>query len=97
MEVNTGFKMEEVRTATTIDEMRAEIFRLSRKDALTHNAMNSASYRGLSGEDRYVLLAYHALKERAVLMDSLLRMDALTPRMYTAPLGGDVVEKKNPR
>lgn len=43
------------------DEMRAAIYQGQRDSALIRNCLNQADYRGWSGEDRYVMLAYHAL------------------------------------
>jgi len=54
-------EIEPVREANTPSEMRAEIIRLSRYNYLVRAAMDSADYTGLSAEDRYTLLAYHAL------------------------------------
>jgi hypothetical protein len=45
----------------TFDEMRAAIKRAERDSALIHAAMAQADVQGLNGEDRYTLLAYHAL------------------------------------
>lgn len=71
---------EQVRECKTIDEMRAEIFRFAYHDGLTHRALDSANYLGLSGEDKYVQLAYHALKHRAAVMREYLRLDRMTVR-----------------
>jgi hypothetical protein len=47
----------------SIDEMRQVIDRASRDSSLIHNALTAAQYKGMSGEDKYVLLAYSALRE----------------------------------
>jgi hypothetical protein len=52
--------------ANTLDGMRRAIFRASRDSALVRNAMYAADVQGMSGEDRYVVLAYNAL----VLLES---------------------------
>lgn len=57
--------IEQVREATTPEEMRAEIFRLSKEDPLVRNVLDSARYHGKSSEDKYTELAYYALKEAA--------------------------------
>ncbi len=49
--------------ANTTDEMRRAIREASRHSALIKNSLESGRYNGLSGEDTYVLLAYHALIE----------------------------------
>jgi len=56
---------EQPREVYTVDEMRREIERLARDDALIHNVMTSADISGASAEDRYTMLAYYALVERA--------------------------------
>lgn len=51
----------------TIDEMRQEIFRASMDSGLIYNALRSAEHSGMSGEDKYVLIAYHALRSLETL------------------------------
>ena len=63
----------------TPQEMRAEIFRLSGYDYLVRNVMNAADYNGFSAEDRYTILAYHALCERAQIKKIALNMSASIP------------------
>jgi hypothetical protein len=58
-------QIEQLKEAATPEEMRAEICRLRRYDPMVQKVMDMADYRGLSAEDRYVILAYHALGERA--------------------------------
>lgn len=65
-------RSEELREAGSFDEMRAEIFRLQRIDPMVRNVMDMASYRGLSAEDRYVALAYYALRDRALFQNMIL-------------------------
>ena len=57
--------VEQVREATTPEEMRAEIFRLRREAPLVRSVMDMADFNGLSAEDRYTALAYYALQESA--------------------------------
>lgn len=64
---------EQVRDATTAEEMRAEICRLGKYVSLVHSVMNMADYKGLSAEDRYTILAYHALKESQKARELLLQ------------------------
>ena len=52
--------MEQVQTT---EEMRAEIWKLSRQDPLVHRVMEVAGLQGRSGEDCYTMLAYYALQE----------------------------------
>lgn len=56
--------IEQVKKAETVEEMRAELFRLSHCDPLVRHVMQMADYSGLSAEDRYTILAYHAMADR---------------------------------
>lgn len=48
----------------SIDGMRRAITHAGYRDsALIHQCMMTADVQGMSGEDRYVLLAYHALRQ----------------------------------
>ena len=53
---------EAVREATTAEEMRAEIFRLSYRNPLVRACWTAADVKGSSAEDRFTLLAYSAIK-----------------------------------
>ena len=64
--------IEQVRDATTANDMRAEIFRLRRENPLVRAVMDTADINGLSAEDRYTMLAYHALKGYAEMQKMLL-------------------------
>lgn len=64
--------IEKVKEATTPDEIRSEIFRLRRNDPMVRAVMDMADYKGMSAEDRYAVLAYYALRERAVLKQTVL-------------------------
>jgi hypothetical protein len=55
---------EQVKDATTPAEMRAELHRLSYHDPLVNSVFSFADYSGLSAEDRYTMLAYHAMRDR---------------------------------
>lgn len=56
--------IEQVRDANTIDEMRAELYRLRFHEPLVKSAFDFADYAGKSAEDKYAFLAYHALRDR---------------------------------
>lgn len=45
----------------SMDDMRAAIYNGSQESALIRNCLDRARIAGLSGEDTYVFLAYHAL------------------------------------
>ena len=57
-------EIEQVQHAETPDEMRAEIIRMAMHDALTQHGMRTSDRQGLSGEDRYTMLAYFLLKAK---------------------------------
>ena len=63
--------------ATTPEEMRAALFRALRYSSIVHHAFTTADIKGLNGEDRYTLLAYHAVKLAEGLQESLFEQ-ALT-------------------
>ena len=59
-DVRLGIKPSETKSPT-LDEMRAAIKQGEWHSALIHALFVQADIRGLNGEDRYTLLAYHAL------------------------------------
>jgi hypothetical protein len=67
----------------SIDEMRQSIERASHESALVRSALMSARYQGLSGEDTYAMLAYHALRELERLHKMNLKWLSLTPQPST--------------
>ena len=66
-----------------LDEMRKAIFEASRNSAMIRNALMSADYQGLSGDDRYVQLAYYALRDLQDTHVRLLEFVALSPMPTT--------------
>jgi vacuolar-type H+-ATPase catalytic subunit A/Vma1 len=75
-------KFEELREVNTPAEMRAELFRIRRENALANQVMMLADRDGLSAEDRYTLLAYHALKQSIHYQNSALELLAVTPTRF---------------
>lgn len=53
--------IEECAMAQTVNGMRQAIYKASHESALIRHSMQVADFQGLSGEDRYTMLAYHAL------------------------------------
>lgn len=47
----------------TLNEMRAEIYKHSRDCPTINRALMTAEHNGFSGEDKYALLAYYALRQ----------------------------------
>ena len=71
--------IEQVRDAATPEEMRAEIFRLQHYDALVRSVMDSSNYTGMSAEDRYTVLAYHALRGKNYAQSQILEFVNTSP------------------
>lgn len=46
----------------SVDEMRQAIRRAYRDDHTIHAVFQQADFKGMSGEDRYAMLAYYALR-----------------------------------
>ena|SRR5690348_16830185 len=67
----------------SIDGMRRAILRASRDSGIIRTCLDQAQYRGLSGEDTYVLLAYHALR---MLEDMHRNHSDLLARMPLPPV-----------
>lgn len=78
--------IEQVKDAATPEQMRAEIFRLQHYDHLVKSVMDTANYNGMSAEDRYTMLAYHALKQRNDAQARVLGFVNLTPISIRMPL-----------
>jgi hypothetical protein len=76
-------QIEQPKDASTPEEMRAEISRLRHFDPMVRAAMDLADYHGLSGEDRYVVLAYQALRAKSSLMQQCI--DKATNTVYLPP------------
>lgn len=64
---------------TSIDEMRKAITVASQHSSIVRNAMMSADYQGLSGEDRYAMLAYYALRQLESTHRHLMAYVNITP------------------
>lgn len=74
---------------TTPNQMRAELARISRDDVLVRQVEDYARYSGLSGEDKYVVLAYHALIGRSRYLKLALDYLAREPRLHTITVPKD--------
>lgn len=81
----TGFEkdwrvLEQVRDVTTPEEMRAELFRLARFDPIVRAVFDSANFTGASAEDRYSVLAYHAIKAKIAAQNQVLEFSSVLVR-----------------
>lgn len=70
--------LEQVKEATTPTEMRAELCRLRHFDPLVRAVFDSADYSGMSAEDRYTVLAYHAMKAKNEAQSKVLEFASYT-------------------
>lgn len=71
----------------SLNEMRAAISRGQRDSAMIRNCLMSAQFQGLSGEDTYVQLAYHALRVLEDTHQRLARFIELSPMpLFTGPV-----------
>ena len=71
--------IEQVKDASTPEEMRAEIFRLQYHDPIVKAVMDMANYSGMNAEDRYTILAYHALKAKNDAQSRILEFARISP------------------
>ncbi|NPU91407.1 MAG: hypothetical protein HPY82_05780 [Gammaproteobacteria bacterium] len=65
-------------TAAKIEKMKEELKEMCRSDVLVRDCRNIARFAGLSEADFYLLLAYHAVKEKQklakVIENSIINM-----------------------
>jgi hypothetical protein len=71
----------------SVNEMRLAIAEASRDSSLIARCVSHAQYMGLSGEDKYVVLAYHALRELERLWKLQQKWDACQIRSFVMPEG----------
>lgn len=77
--------IEELMEADTPQKMRAELIRFSQYDNLTSVCFRFADVHGLSAEDRYTVLAYHATRARMELLKELHKeLHNIPPLIKTA-------------
>jgi len=63
---------EDVNQEETIQGMRQRLYRYQREHPLVKTVMDSAHYKGLSGEDAMTWLAYEAMKRLEFIEDRML-------------------------
>ena len=68
---------EEIKDAETPEGMRRRLQQYAREDPLVRRVLEMARYQGLSGEDTYTILAFHALIDRERFMDQILDWNML--------------------
>jgi hypothetical protein len=74
----------------SFDEIRAAIEKGRRDSPLIAQALRQAERLGLSGEDKYVMLAYQALIHLDDTHKRLMRVVSLTPGPITFELPKDI-------
>lgn len=72
-------ELERAKKVNTIDEMRAELFRLKHYNPMVRNVFDTADYSGMSAEDRYTLLAYHSVRLNIELQAQMLQQLQVSP------------------
>lgn len=85
---------EEIRAATTPNEMRAEVTRNARANKIVYNVEMLASHSGMSGEDKYATMAYHLMRENAELRKHILNGLATQPTQIFITKDGSISTKK---
>jgi hypothetical protein len=65
--------------ADTPQEMRAAIEKAQCNSPIVRNTLMAARYAGLSAEDTYTMLAYHAMQAHSKAMAQVLEMHSLMP------------------
>ena len=83
-------KIVQLDSAIDPKDMRAAIYKACRDDAMIRNLWDASNYLGLSSEDRYTALAYHALKDRQRLMAMVENYCLLMPTTKTIVNPGDL-------
>ena len=77
--------LEQVRDATTPEEMRAELFRLKHYDPLVRACWDASDYGGMGSEDRYTILAYNATKAKNKAQQQVLEFSSCLVRPWIEP------------
>lgn len=60
-------------------KMRQEIYKAMRNSALVRNTLDTADIAGVSAEDRYTMLSYHALVVLEIYYKKCLELTRLQP------------------
>lgn len=75
--------------ATTPAEMRAAIEKGQYDSALIRNVLMAGRCAGMSAEDTYTLLAYHALQTMVAYQNQCLELASLSPRPFVMQVDKD--------
>lgn len=80
-QMRLGIEAKEPKPGEIMDcnDMRRAIFEATYESPLIRNAMMAADYRGASAEDRYTMLAYHALVALETYYKQALKIAMLYP------------------
>ena len=77
--------LEDVRLASTIEEVRAEILRQYTYSPFVRSDMHFAEHQQWSDENMYAYLAYHLLKSNNELTALLLAHKRMNPAPHIVP------------
>jgi hypothetical protein len=84
--------IEQVRDASTPQEMRMELHRMASCDPLVRAIFDTSYYNGMNAEDKYTMLAYQAMKHRNELLEMSIRNAELSTKIvYIVQNPGDVI------
>lgn len=78
-------EIEQIKRVETLNEMRKELFRMSYHSPIVRATFDAANHAGLSGEDRYAMLAYNLLDRLCQLEEHLMVDFCLRPHSVVAP------------
>jgi hypothetical protein len=77
--IQVGLIGDDASLSKSPNEMRQEILRQSRDSAVIRNSLEMARHYGLSGEDMYVSMAFHAL----IMLEQYAQLDMRRTMMVT--------------
>ena len=86
------YPFEQVKNADTLEEARAEIYRLAHHDPLVRMVMRIAIEGDLGAEDKFTLLAYHALKDRNIAREKLYEHIVSSPPYPQFIVANSIIE-----
>jgi len=81
-----------IEQAESADEMRAAIFRFRFENILVKSVLDSVEYSGMSAEDKYTMLAYHAICRAEELQKMVLTQLQTIPQPIFIP---DITKEKS--
>lgn len=78
--------IEQVKDVRGIYAMRRELERMRSHSALVNNVFTAGIVSGMTIEETYVMLAYHAVRQQQRLMQQLIDQINITPPIICVPM-----------